>query len=75
MDTYGLDCVVNNAGILRDVIFHKMREDDWDCVVTVMLKVRSAPVVTPPSLPQAGIRQLRADGLDRGLIGAMGGVN
>ena len=39
MDTYGrIDCVVNNAGILRDVIFHKMSEDDWDSVMNVMLK-------------------------------------
>ena len=39
MDTYGrIDGVVNNAGILRDVIFHKMSEDDWDSVVNVMLK-------------------------------------
>jgi NAD(P)-dependent dehydrogenase (short-subunit alcohol dehydrogenase family) len=39
LDSYGrIDCVVNNAGILRDVIFHKMTEDDWDSVVNVMLK-------------------------------------
>ena len=39
VDSYGrIDCVVNNAGILRDVIFHKMTEDDWDSVVKVMLK-------------------------------------
>ncbi len=39
VDTFGrIDCVVNNAGILRDVIFHKMTEDDWDAVLTVMLK-------------------------------------
>ena len=39
MDTFGrLDGVVNNAGILRDVIFHKMSEGDWDAVVNVMLK-------------------------------------
>ena len=39
VDTFGrIDCVVNNAGILRDVIFHKMTEDDWDAVVGVMLK-------------------------------------
>src|SRR5262245_40425495 len=39
VDTYGrIDCVVNNAGILRDVIFHKMTEDDWDSVINVMLK-------------------------------------
>lgn len=34
----GLDIVVNNAGILRDTIFHKMTEDDWDMVVDVHLK-------------------------------------
>ena len=39
VDTYGrIDCVVNNAGILRDVIFHKMTEEDWDAVIRVMLK-------------------------------------
>ena len=39
MDTFGrIDCVVNNAGILRDVIFHKMTEEDFDAVVNVMLK-------------------------------------
>ncbi|MGW8184461.1 MAG: SDR family NAD(P)-dependent oxidoreductase [Burkholderiales bacterium] len=39
LDHFGrVDCVVNNAGILRDVIFHKMSEQDWDSVVTVMLK-------------------------------------
>jgi NAD(P)-dependent dehydrogenase (short-subunit alcohol dehydrogenase family) len=34
----GLDIVVNNAGILRDVIFHKMTEEDWDSVISVHLK-------------------------------------
>ncbi|MDX1382567.1 MAG: SDR family oxidoreductase [Thermoanaerobaculia bacterium] len=39
MDTYGqLDAVVNNAGILRDVIFHKMTEADFDAVIAVHLK-------------------------------------
>ncbi|MBI3916962.1 MAG: SDR family NAD(P)-dependent oxidoreductase, partial [Betaproteobacteria bacterium] len=39
IESYGrIDCVVNNAGILRDVIFHKMTEDDWDSVLRVMLK-------------------------------------
>lgn len=39
LDNFGrIDGVVNNAGILRDVIFHKMTEQDWDSVVTVMLK-------------------------------------
>jgi NAD(P)-dependent dehydrogenase (short-subunit alcohol dehydrogenase family) len=39
VDNFGrIDAVVNNAGILRDVIFHKMTEEDWDAVVNVMLK-------------------------------------
>ena len=33
----GLDIVVNNAGVLRDVIFHKMSHDDWDTVINVHL--------------------------------------
>jgi NAD(P)-dependent dehydrogenase (short-subunit alcohol dehydrogenase family) len=32
-----VDAVVNNAGILRDVIFHKMTKDDWDLVRSVNL--------------------------------------
>lgn len=32
-----LDGVVNNAGILRDVIFHKMTQDDWQSVIDVTL--------------------------------------
>ena len=33
-----IDVVVNNAGILRDAIFHKMTEEDWDAVIGVHLK-------------------------------------
>ena len=33
-----IDIVVNNAGILRDAIFHKMTEEDWDAVIGVHLK-------------------------------------
>jgi NAD(P)-dependent dehydrogenase (short-subunit alcohol dehydrogenase family) len=32
-----IDCVVNNAGVLRDVIFHKMTADDWLSVIAVHL--------------------------------------
>jgi NAD(P)-dependent dehydrogenase (short-subunit alcohol dehydrogenase family) len=38
LDHFGrIDAVVNNAGILRDVIFHKMSEDDWTSVINVHL--------------------------------------
>ena len=32
-----VDCVVNNAGILRDRIFHRMSVVDWDSVIKVHL--------------------------------------
>lgn len=32
-----IDCIVNNAGILRDRIFHKMSVDEWDSVLKVHL--------------------------------------
>lgn len=32
-----IDIVVNNAGILRDMIFHKMSDEDWDSVIKVHL--------------------------------------
>jgi len=38
METYGrLDGVVNNAGILRDKIFHKMEREEFESVVQVHL--------------------------------------
>jgi NAD(P)-dependent dehydrogenase (short-subunit alcohol dehydrogenase family) len=38
LDHYGrIDIVVNNAGILRDTIFHKMEPEDWDAVIGVHL--------------------------------------
>lgn len=37
-DAFGrLDCVVNNAGILRDTIFHRLATEDWDAVRSVCL--------------------------------------
>ena len=39
IDTWGrLDVVICNAGILRDVAFHNMSEDDWDKVFAVHIK-------------------------------------
>ena len=39
MDTWGrIDIIVNNAGILRDISFAKMKEKDWDFVNLVHLK-------------------------------------
>lgn len=33
-----IDILVNNAGITRDVMFHKMTEEQWDQVMSVNLK-------------------------------------
>jgi len=39
MRTFGtVDGIVNNAGVLRDTMFHKMSEPEWDAVVAVNLK-------------------------------------
>jgi NAD(P)-dependent dehydrogenase (short-subunit alcohol dehydrogenase family) len=39
VDTFGrIDIVVNNAGILRDAMFHKMSEAEFDDVIGVHLK-------------------------------------
>lgn len=38
LDAFGrIDCVVNNAGILRDRIFHRMSHVDWEMVIKVHL--------------------------------------
>lgn len=38
LDNFGrIDIVVNNAGILRDAIFHRMEPDDWRAVIDVHL--------------------------------------
>lgn len=39
LDSFGsVDVLVNNAGLLRDRMLHKMSEDDWDRVIAVHLK-------------------------------------
>ena len=38
-DTFGgLHAIISPAGILRDGMFHKMSEDDWDAVIQVHLR-------------------------------------
>ena len=38
LDAFGrVDCIVNNAGILRDRLFHKMTVEDWEAVIQVHL--------------------------------------
>jgi NAD(P)-dependent dehydrogenase (short-subunit alcohol dehydrogenase family) len=38
LDAFGrVDCVVNNAAVLRDAIFHKMSREDWELSIAVNL--------------------------------------
>jgi NAD(P)-dependent dehydrogenase (short-subunit alcohol dehydrogenase family) len=38
IESFGrIDCVINNAGILRDKIFHRMEQADWELVIQVHL--------------------------------------
>lgn len=39
VDKFGrIDVLLNNAGILRDVSFKNMTDDDWDLVIRVHVK-------------------------------------
>ena len=68
----GLDIVVNNAGILRDVIFHKMTEEDWDSVISVHLKgSRAAATVFREQQSGAFVHMTSTSGL----IGNFGQAN
>lgn len=36
MDNFGrVDVLINNAGILRDISFQKMKDNDWDLIMKV----------------------------------------
>ena len=77
MDNFGrVDGVVNNAGILRDTIFHKMDPDDFDLVIDVNLK-------GPFYVSRAAAPQMKAQGAgafvhmtsSSALIGNLGQAN
>ncbi len=77
VDRWGkLDIVVNNAGILRDRMFWKMSEEEWDAVLDVHVKGHFC-------VTRAAISRMKENGFGRvinftstsGLIGNIGQTN
>ena len=77
LDRWGkIDIVVNNAGILRDRMFWKMSEEEWDAVLNVHLKGHFC-------VTRAAINHMKEGGYGRiinftstsGLIGNIGQTN
>ena len=66
MDTFGrIDCIVNNAGIVRDRFFFNMSVDEWKAVVDVHLNGSFYVAARRgDALQAAGLRQLRAHDVD-----------
>ena len=77
LDAFGrLDAIINPAGILRDGMFHKMSEADWDAVIAVHLRGAF-------NVSRAAVEHFRAQGSGSfvhftsttGLIGNIGQAN
>lgn len=77
MDKWGqVDGLVNNAGILRDKIFHKMTEEDWDQSFQVNVKgcFNTSRVIAPIFKEQNGGSIVHMTSTS-GLIGNFGQAN
>lgn len=77
MKAYGdVDAIVNNAGILRDTIFHKMSEPEWDAVLAVNLKACfNVARAAAPHFKSQGKGAFVHMSSTSGLIGNFGQVN
>ena len=77
LDSFGrIDAVVNNAGNLRDVLFHKMTEEDFDAVIGVHLKgTFNVSRAAAPHFRQQGAGVYLHMTSTSGLIGNMGQAN
>ncbi|GAB3378129.1 SDR family oxidoreductase [Spongiibacter taiwanensis] len=77
MDTWGkVDGLVNNAGILRDRIFFKMSEEEWDQALLVNLKgcFNTARVLAPHFKEQGSGSMVHMTSTS-GLVGNFGQAN
>lgn len=77
LDSFGrIDVVINNAGILRDALFHKMDPDDWKAVIDVHLhgSFNVAHVAAPHFRAQESGAYVHMTSIS-GLIGNLGQAN
>ena len=76
VDAFGrIDAVINNAGNLRDRVFHKMSEDEWAQVIAVHLNGSFYRAARRALLPRAGIGAFVHMTSTSGLIGNFGQAN
>ena len=72
----GIDIVVNNAGILRDVTFHKMDDAQWDSVLKVHLYgTYNVTRAAWPLMREAGYGRVVVTTSTSGLYGNFGQSN
>ena len=71
-----VDIVVNNAGILRDTSFQKMKPIDWDLIIKVHLKgAFSVTRAAWPIMKQKQYGRIITTSSAAGLYGSFGQVN
>ncbi|MCV2449444.1 SDR family NAD(P)-dependent oxidoreductase [Paracoccus sp. DMF] len=77
LDSFGrIDAVVNNAGNLRDVLFHRMSEEEFDSVIAVHLKgTFNVSRAAAPHFKEQGSGAYVHMSSTSGLIGNLGQAN
>lgn len=77
LDTWGkIDIVINNAGILRDVAYHNMTQDDWDLVYQVhVLGAHKVTHAAWPHMRNQGYGRIVNTASAAGIYGNFGQVN
>lgn len=77
LDEFGrIDVLVNNAGILRDVSFHKMDQGQWDVIYeTHLLGAYRTSRAAWPAMREAGFGRIIMTASAAGLYGNFGQAN
>ena len=77
IDNYGrIDVLINNAGILRDISFPKMKEIDWDLIMKVHLKgAYSVTKAAWPYMREQKYGRVIVTASNSGIYGSFGQAN